>query len=146
MRKAWPLAFLALPAAQCAYWPGWNERLYVTQEELDAPPTFHAMKAAFIGERERRGLNRDEGLAAAPSRCDAVVATPEGYLCRGDRSELQVYPLGLVEDDRPRPVVERVFYCARERRYYYHYKGGPRDRDAWLGPYPLDRRRPAPAE
>ena len=44
----------------------------------------------------------------------------------------------------PYRIDETAYLCRKEGVYYYHYQGGPRKLDVWMGPYKIDRRRVKP--
>ena len=41
---------------------------------------------------------------------------------------------------------ETAYLCRKEGLYYYHYQGGPKKLDMWMGPYRIDRKRVKPDE
>jgi hypothetical protein len=122
-------------------------RAELTPEELEAAPGYHQMKAAILSDvRKWRELDRRveaEGQREVPRSFKFVdgVAT-----CLSDDSPFEVYRLKEDLRDQAYRVDETAFMCRKEGLYYYHYKGGPRKLDAWMGPYRIDRKRVKPDE
>jgi hypothetical protein len=118
-------------------------RAEIPPEELEASPGYHHMKAALISDvRIWRELDRkveSEGQSTVPRNFKFLqsVAT-----CSADDTPFEIYKLKDDLVDQPYRVDETAFLCRKEGVYYYHYVGGPRKLDAWMGPYRIDRKRP----
>ena len=117
----------------------------LTPEELDAAPGYNQMKAAVLSDVRRwRELDRrvaEEGTKEAPSEISWADGVPA---CKKCQTLLEVYRLR--EDDREQTyrIDETAFMCRQESVYYYHYKGGPKKIDGWMGPYKIERKRVKP--
>ncbi len=139
MRK---LAILVLALAACDPTPpDYELRFGLTKEEIEAAPSYHQMKGALLNDvRIWRELEKklDEGK---PS-CAGILYENDLTLCANDRTELEFYILSPDLPDRLYRVEETAYYCRKEGIYYYHYVGGPRRLNVWLGPYSLKRERP----
>ena len=136
-----PLLCLLLPGAHCAQWRTDAERFGLTEEELNAKPSYHRMKGAILNDvRKWRRLadHLDEGRPSCPT----VIERKGVMTCARDESPLEIYTLGSALPDEPYRVAETAFYCKQESVYYYHYVGGRYRRNVWFGPYKLVRRRP----
>lgn len=142
MKKLLPFCFLLLPAAQCAHFPGDEERFGLTKDELEAGPSYYQMMGAFLNDRNWRMLNQPEQLERGKPVCPAIWFKAGKPVCVNDSEGMETYRLKEELQDKPYRVEETVFYCREEKKYWYHYKGGPQNRDAWLGPYPMSRQRP----
>lgn len=115
----------------------------MSQEELDAEPGFHQTKAALITDvRIWRELTTrlDEGKKI----CEGIIFVDKEPCCARDQELLEVYVLKNDLPDQAYRVDEAVYFCRLEGTYYYHYMGGPRKLDVWMGPYKLVRRRVRP--
>jgi hypothetical protein len=118
-------------------------RAEITPEELEAAPGYNQMKAAIISDvrvwRELDKKAETEGRREVPVSLIFVsgVAT-----CAADKTEFEVYKIKEDEVDKPYRMDETAFLCRKEGVYYYHYQGGPRKTDVWMGPYRIDRKRP----
>jgi len=122
----------------CNLAPPEHELRGFTKEELEAGPTYHAMKGALLNDvRVWRELDRklDEG---SPD-CPGIVRKLGVPRCAKDDEELVHFPLKDDLPDKPYRVDEEAYYCPLESTYFYHYRGGPRRRDVWLGPYRIHR-------
>lgn len=136
-----PLAFLLLPAAQCAPTVPDHERFGLTEADLKEPPSPHRMKAAVLND-VRNFLKLDQRLDEGQPACPAVVYEGSTARCALDQAELEVYSLRGDPSDEPYRVDETAYFCRAESVYYYHYVGGSRRRNVWMGPYKLERKRP----
>jgi hypothetical protein len=118
-------------------------RAELTPEELEAAPGYHQMKAAILSDvRQWRELDRrvqTEGQREVPRCLKFVDGVPT---CLTDETQFEVYRLKEDLRDQSYRVDETAFLCRKEGLYYYHYQGGPRKLDAWMGPYRIDRKRP----
>jgi hypothetical protein len=147
MRRAGVLALLSaagtLSAAHCAAPPDSELRAGITEEELKAPPSSHEIRAAITNDARKQRVLRarlDEGR----SDCPWVVRVEGQVLCAADQTPVEFYLLWEDPLDVPNRVDERALFCRKESVYFYHYKGGPRRLDVWMGPYKIDRRRVLP--
>ena len=145
MRRWLPLLFLLLPAATCSQWRSDADRFGLTEEELNAPPSYHRMKGAIYNDvRKWRRLKDilDEGRPG----CPMVIERDGVPTCARDDTAFEVYTLSAELPDEPYREAETAFYCREESVYYYHYVGGRYRRNVWLGPYRLVRKRPKDEE
>jgi hypothetical protein len=122
-------------------------RAEITPEELEAQPGYHQMKGALLNDiRVWRELDKkvaDEGVREVPTPFTLVQGIPT---CGTDKTEFEVYRLKEDLIDQPYRIDETAYLCRKEKLYYYHYQGGPRKLDVWMGPYKLDRKRIKPDE
>jgi hypothetical protein len=138
------LVFLALAACDMNIRPDDAElRTGMTQEEMDAAPGHHEMKAAILADvRKWRMLERrlEEGRAFCPD----IVYKEKAPHCKVCEELMEVYSLKKDLADQPYRVEETAFYCRKESKYFYHYLGGRKKMDVWLGPYAIERKRVKP--
>ena len=115
----------------------------ISPEELNAAPGYHQMKGALLNDvRLWRELDRKveaEGRREVPVSVTFVAGIPT---CAVDKTEFEIYRLKEDLLDQPYRVDETAYLCRKEGVYYYHYQGGPRKLDVWMGPYRIDRKRP----
>lgn len=143
------LIFLALGAAcnlaaNCHEMPPDSVlRAELTPEELAQGPTYHHMKGAILNDvRIWRELDKKiafEGTKGLPSGIAYDGGIP---ICHYDKTDLEIFSLKSDLADQSYRVEETAFYCKKESVYYYHYQGGPKKLDLWMGPYRIDRKRP----
>lgn len=119
----------------------------LTPEELEAQPGYHQMKAAILSDvRVWRELDRKveaDGIREVPRALKYVEGVPT---CLTDDTRFEIYRLKEDLRDQPYRVDETAYLCRKEGMYYYHYQGGPRKLDVWMGPYRIDRKRVKPDE
>lgn len=118
-------------------------RTGMTQEEMDAAPGHHEMKAALISDvRKWRMLDQrlDEGRAA----CPGITWRERVPVCASCKEDMEVYSLKKDLADQPYRVEETAYYCRKESQYYYRYVGGRKKIDVWLGPNAIERKRVKP--
>jgi hypothetical protein len=146
LRRAW--AALALLGSGCVMNLRPNDaelRTGMSQAEMDAAPGHHETRAAIINDvRKWRMLSHrlEEGRAG----CAAITWREKTPVCAKCMEDMEAY---TVREDQPETsyrVDETVFYCRKESQYYYHYVGGKKRLDVWLGPYALERKRVKPEE
>ncbi|HZE95631.1 MAG TPA: hypothetical protein VE981_01260 [Planctomycetota bacterium] len=130
-------------AAKCDSLPADSVlRAEITTEELNAGPGHNQMKGAILSDvRIWRGLDvkiEHEGVREMPKAIDYLSGTPT---CSWDKTEFEVFSLKSDLADQPYRVEETAFFCKKESVYYYHYQGGPKKLDLWLGPYRIERKR-----
>lgn len=131
-------------AAQCGVMPPDSViRAELTPEELAEQPGHHQMKGAILSDvRKWRNLDirvAEEGRKEAPKS----ITYPAGIAtCEYDMTEFEIYQLRSDIADQSYRVEETAFYCRKENLYYYHYQGGPKRLNHWLGPYRIERKRP----
>lgn len=118
-------------------------RAELTPEELEEKPGYHAMKGAILSDvRKWRQLDirvAEEGRKEAPKS----ILYPNGIAtCEYDKTEFEIFQLKSDLADQPYRIEETAFYCRKENLYYYHYQGGPKHLNHWLGPYHIERSRP----
>jgi hypothetical protein len=122
-------------------------RAELSPEELNAPPDYHQMKGALLNDvriwRQLDKLVDTEGRKEVP----VVIKFNNGIpMCANDETEFEIYRLKEDLLDQPYRVDETAYLCRKDKTYYYRYQGGPRKLDVWLGPYRIERRRPAADE
>ena len=115
----------------------------LTPEELNEGPTYHRMKGALLNDvRIWRQLDKivdTEGRKEVP----VVIKFNAGTaVCSNDEKEFEVYRLKEDLLDQPYRVEETAYLCRQDKSYYYHYQGGPKRLNVWLGPYRIERSRP----
>jgi len=140
--------------AACAVWitagscndlpPDSVLRADLTPEELNAPPDYHQMKGALLNDvriwRQLDKIIEVEGRREVP----VVIKFTNGVaICANDDTEFEIYRLKEDLLDQPYRVDETAYLCRKDKTYYYRYQGGPRKLDVWLGPFRIERRRPA---
>lgn len=135
-------AGVLLLGAGCLDPPPDHELRYgLTEEDLKAGPSHHQMMGALLQDvRVWRELDRK--LGEGRTLCTGILFEDNVPLCANDRTEMELYVFPEKEPDALYRVQESAFYCRREGIYYYHYVGGPRSLNVWLGPFPLKRERP----
>jgi hypothetical protein len=109
-----------------------------SRAELEAGPSDIQMHAAILNDIRRwRQLDRhlDEGVAT----CSAHKFVEGKLRCADDQAEIASFDIKIDPQDLPNRIEETALYCPKESVYYYHYVGGPRKYDVWLGPYKIDR-------
>jgi hypothetical protein len=131
-------------AANCNSMPPDSQlRAEISPEELNAAPGYHQMKGAILNDvRIWRSLDKkieSEGYKEFPGAIDNSQGTP---ICTHDQTEYEIYSLKSDLADQPYRIEETAYYCKKESLYYYHYQGGPKRLNLWLGPYRIERRRP----
>lgn len=127
-----------LLAGGCNLRPPDHEIRGFTKEELEAGPTYHSMKGAILNDVRRwrqLELKLDEGLP----ECPWIVRSEGIPKCAKDQEELVHFPLREDLPDQPYRVDEEAYYCPLESVYVYHYVGGPRKRNCWMGPFKIHR-------
>lgn len=142
------LLFLALCAAcnvasQCHETPPDSVlRAELTPEELAQGPSYHHLKGAILSDvRIWRELDKkiaEEGRREMPKAISYAGGSP---ICDYDKTDLDIFSLKSDLSDQPYRVEETAFLCKKESVYYYHYQGGPKKLDLWMGPYRIDRKR-----
>jgi len=117
-------------------------RAEITPEELNAGPSAHQLKGAILNDvRIWRNLDtriEAEGTKEWPRSIDISSGTP---ICTNDQTEYEVYSLKSDLADQPYRVDETAYFCRKESVYWYHYQGGPKKLNLWIGPYRIDRKR-----
>jgi hypothetical protein len=118
-------------------------RADISTEELNEGPSYHQMKGALLNDvRIWRSLDKKietEGYKDFPSAIDNSTGLP---ICVHDKTEYEIYSLKSDLADQPYRIEETAYYCKKESLYYYHYQGGPKRLNLWLGPYKIERKRP----
>ena len=79
----------------------------------------------------------DNHLDAAAPASSGLAFSHEGIKCTNDNSSIVTVKIGPGGGVLPESVKTIAYYCAKENKYYYHVSGGPKNLDAWLGPYVL---------
>jgi len=118
-------------------------RAELTPEELAAGPGYHQMKGAILNDvriwRELEKKIETDGRREMPKSIYYDKGVP---VCDYDHTDLEIFQLKSDLADQAYRVEETAFYCRKESIYFYHYRGGPRKLDLWMGPYRIDRKRP----
>jgi hypothetical protein len=118
-------------------------RAELTPEELEAGPGYHQMKGAILNDvriwRELEKKIELEGRKEMPREIAYAQGVP---ICDYDKTDLEIFQLKSDLADQPYRVEETAFFCKKESIYYYHYRGGKKKLDLWMGPFRIDRKRP----
>lgn len=119
-------------------------RAEISPEELNAAPGYHRMKGALLNDvriwRQLEKIVESEGRREVPVAVKDANGTP---VCANDETEFEIYRLKEDLLDQPYRVDETAYLCRKDKAYYYRYQGGPKKLDVWLGPYRIERSRPA---
>lgn len=121
-------------------------RAELSKEELEAAPGYHQMKAAIlydvrVGRELDSKLESSEAMREMPRAITMVKGLP---MCTPDEAEFEVYRLKEDQQDRQYRVDETAYLCRKEGVYYYHYQGGPKRLNVWIGPNRIERKRVKP--
>jgi hypothetical protein len=120
-------------------------RAEITPEELEAAPGYNQMKGALLNDiRVWRELDKKVGTEGRREVPTSLTLLSGVATCGLDQTEFEVYRLKEDLQDQPYRIDETAYLCRKEGVYYYHYQGGPRKLDVWMGPYKIDRRRVKP--
>ncbi len=111
------------------------ETFGLSEEDLDGPPTPNELRARVINDALRWRFVRQRLDTEGKPASDFVRETDQGPACSRDEEPLNVITFPGQDVDRPDRVVETAYYCPLESVYWYHYEGGVRRRDLWMGPY-----------
>lgn len=118
-------------------------RAEITPEELEAAPDYHQLKGAILNDvRIWRELDKKVELDGRREVPTSVIFVGGVATCGLDKSDFEIYRLKEDLIDQPYRIDETAYLCRKEGVYYYHYQGGPRKLDLWMGPYRIERRRP----
>ena len=119
-------------------------RAEMSKEELEAAPGYHQMKAAILYDvRVGRELDSKIETPEAQRETPRAVAFVKGLpTCTLDQTEFEIYRLKDELQDKPYRIDESAYLCRKEGVYYYHYQGGPKRLNVWIGPNKIERRRP----
>jgi hypothetical protein len=140
-RGAWLLLAIG---ASCDLRPNDAElRTGMTEEEMNAPPGHHHMRAAITND-VRRWRMLDTRLEEGRPTCPSLYWEEKVARCARDKEALEVYSIRHDLPDQPYRVEETAYFCRTEGLYFYHYVGGKKKSDVWMGPFPLERRRVKP--
>ena len=137
MRK-WAAVFLVLSGCTIDLVPPEEELRGYKRSELEAGPSDLGMHAAILSD-VRTWRNLDRHLEEGTPTCFGFRLAGAKTLCAADEAEMTVFDLRKDLLDQPYRVDETAYFCPKESVYYYHYEGGPRRLDVWLGPYRIDR-------
>jgi hypothetical protein len=120
-------------------------RAEITPEELEAQPGYNQMKGALLNDiRVWRELDKKVGVEGRREVPTSLTLLSGVATCGLDQTEFEVYRLKEDLQDQPYRIDETAYLCRKEGVYYYHYQGGPKKLDVWMGPYRIDRRRVKP--
>lgn len=131
-------AVVLLIAGGCNLRPTEWEARGLNREDLEAGPTYHSMKGAILND-VRIWRQLDQKLDEGTLECAGIIREQAVPKCAKDQEELVHFPLKEDLPDQPYRVDEEAYYCPLESVYFYHYAGGPRKRNIWLGPYKVNR-------
>lgn len=134
MRKSWVLTLLLLPA--CHELDTLEHDLSMrglTKDDLTAGPTDHAVRARILSDVRATWLPEAQ-LESGSASCPDLRFEEGRAACVRDGSAVHRYPLRADPPDRRYPVQETAWFCPEESHYWYHYVGGDRNLDTWLGP------------
>jgi hypothetical protein len=135
--RTWVVLFLALGGCFDLV-PPEEELRGFKRDEIEAGPSDKGWHAAILSDvRRERMLDRhlDEGVAT----CSAFKYEGAKTLCAADEAAVMIFDFTKGPQDHPYRVDEKAYFCPKESVYYYHYIGGPRKLDIWLGPYRINR-------
>lgn len=135
--RSWAVLLLGLGGCAEAIVSDEEMRGY-KKSELEAAPSDMQIHAAILND-VRRWRNLDQHLDEGQPICVAWKLEGGKTVCVADHVEMTVFTLRSDLNDQPYRVEETAYYCPKESVYYYHYWGGPRRLDVWLGPYKVDR-------
>lgn len=114
----------------------------LTPEELAEGPSAHRMKGAILNDvRIWRELDKKIATEGYKEYPKSIVNTTGYPTCKYDQTELEVYSLKSDLADQPYRIEETAYFCKKESLYFYHYQGGPKKLNLWLGPYRIERKR-----
>ena len=117
-------------------------RADISPEELDREPGYNQMKAAILSDvRIWRELDKKLDVEGQHEVPVSVLFTEGVPTCAVDKASFEVYKLKDDLIDQPYRVDETAYLCRKEGVYYYHYQGGPRRLNVWMGPYRIERKR-----
>jgi hypothetical protein len=136
--KKWAVLVLVLGGCTIDLVPPEEELRGYKRSELEAGPSNIGMHAAILSDvRRERVLDRhlEEGVPT----CTALKYAAGKTMCVADETEMTVFELRRDLLDQPYRVDETAYFCSKEGVYYYHYEGGTRKLDVWLGPFRIDR-------
>ena len=120
-------------------------RAEISPEELEAAPGYNQMKGALLNDiRVWRELDKKVAVDGRREVPTSLYLSSGVATCGLDKTEFEVYRLKEELQDQQYRVDETAYLCRKEGMYYYHYQGGPRKLDVWMGPYKLDRKRVKP--
>ncbi len=129
---------LAAALASCRSMPEEHEIRGYSREELEAPPSYSQMMGAFLYDvRVNREL--DKRLGEGSPVCAGIYFDGGIARCVNDREEMEFYVFPDKMEDPLHRVEESIHYCRKDGIYYYHYVGGPKNLNVWLGPFRLRR-------
>jgi hypothetical protein len=118
-------------------------RAEIPEEELNSAPSYHQMKGAILNDvriwRELDKKVETEGYKEFPRAIDYSSGIP---VCANDHTDYEIYSLRSDLSDQPYRLEETAYYCKKENLYYYHYQGGSKKLNLWLGPFHIERKRP----
>ena len=144
MRRLTILAWAALAGCNMNIRPDDAQlRTGMTQEEMDAAPGHNEMKAAIVSD-VRKWRMLDQRLEEGRAACPYIVWKEKVPVCVACQEDMEVYSLKKDLSDQPYRVEETAYYCRKESQYLYHYVGGKKKLDVWLGPNSIERKRVKP--
>jgi hypothetical protein len=136
--KRWTVMFLSMAGCTWDMVPPEETLRGFSRAELEAGPTDRQMHAAILFD-VRRGRFLDQHLDDGTPTCSAFKAEGAKSICVSDQSDMTFFDFTKDPADQPYRVDETAYFCPKESVYYYHYVGGPRRLDVWLGPFKIDR-------
>ena len=145
MRTRAAALLLALVACDSIMTPDHEIRAGLTKEEMEAGPSYYQMMGAILND-VRIWREVDQKLDDGKAVCTGILREGDATLCSQCKEELEYYLFPDKTKDQLYRVEESAYYCRKESFYYYHYVGGKKGLNVWLGPYTLKRERPKTEE
>jgi hypothetical protein len=105
----------------------------LTKDDLEAPPNDNEIRAAITRDVRQNWIPIAE-LDQGTPKCDGITWEGRKPICAGDQEPMKVFTIWNDSPDKQYPVVETCYFCPKHSIYWYHYQGGGRNRDTWLGP------------
>jgi len=108
----------------------------LSREDLEAGANDNEIRARIVTDVRQTWLPEaylDHGRADCPAlghEGGKLICIP----CKASKTELKMFTLRDDPLDRQSPVRETAYFCPTESVYWYHYQGGDKRLDTWLGP------------
>ncbi len=99
-------------------------------EEYRAPST---VRARIITDARLKGLSRQ--VEGGCPRCDDLLPSPNGMICRQHEKPLSVVSFPVRVEDGPGALRERAFFCEEASVYWYRWRKLDPPEERWLGPF-----------
>lgn len=115
----------------------------LTKEDLEAGPSDNDIRGRIVTDVRTTWFPELELDARGLRNCPAIRFEGAQPVCAEHQLPMKVFTLRNDQPDRQYPVQETAYFCPSDKPYYwYHYRGGFGNRDAWLGPRPIKLRKP----